>query len=56
MINNIALVKVYTKMYIYLTVKIRVIYHTYFLVIYFSTIGYRSKDLINTGAPVKQNV
>ena len=43
-------------MYIYLRVKIRAIYHTYFLVIYFSTIGYWLRDLTHAGAPVKQNV
>ena len=43
-------------MYIYLRVKIRAIYHTYFLVIYFSTIYCRLGDLEDAGAPVKQNV
>ena len=35
--------------------KIELIYYREFLVVDFSTIGYRLKDLYKTGAPVKMD-
>ena len=43
-------------MYIYLRLRIKVIFHRIFLVIDFSTIGCRLEDLVDAGAPVKSNV
>lgn len=43
-------------MYIYSMMKIELIYYREFLVVDFSMIGYRLKDLIETGAPAKRNV
>ena len=43
-------------MYIYSIMKIELVYHREFLVVDFSMIGYRLKDLYKTGAPAKPNV